>query len=140
MTARDFLTRGINLQDETKAILDKINSLRDLSIASAQMSHTGAKVSGKKDRMCEIVYDVLCLYNEYEARALELVEIQREIRRTIAKVEDNCYRLLLTLRYENFKSWREIAAEMKYSYQYVHKLHNKALQCVVLCENYSDIA
>ncbi|GHU86463.1 hypothetical protein FACS1894198_6430 [Clostridia bacterium] len=56
----------------------------------------------------------------------QLYETKNKIESAINAVSNTDLRLLLTLRYLNSKTWPEIAAEMRYSVAWLHKLHNRA--------------
>ena len=57
-------------------------------------------------------------------------DLKREINAVIAAVKSEKYRTLLRKRYVLFKTWEQIACEMDISYQWVCKLHGRALQVV----------
>lgn len=58
------------------------------------------------------------------------IDLKREINSVIAAVKSEKYRTLLRKRYVLFKTWEQIACEMDISYQWVCKLHGRALQVV----------
>lgn len=59
--------------------------------------------------------------------------IQREkIERSIRTVPDENESEVLRLRYLKDKQWEEIALEMGYSWQHVHRIHGKALMNLVI--------
>lgn len=73
-------------------------------------------------------------YAEYshqlEARTADLLNVQREILRTIEQVPDSRYRLLLRARYLEGMTWEQIAVEMAYSWRQMLRMHGDALQVV----------
>ncbi|MEN6636647.1 MAG: DUF1492 domain-containing protein [Clostridiaceae bacterium] len=54
--------------------------------------------------------------------------------RRIKRVENTEYQTILELRYLCFKRWEEIAVEMNFSLQHLYRLHEKAVNCVILPE------
>ena len=58
----------------------------------------------------------------------KLVEALAEIRRLITLVDDPVLRLILHKRYLCYQKWEQIAADLNYSWQWVHKMHAKALR------------
>lgn len=58
----------------------------------------------------------------------KLVEALAEIRRLIALVDDQTLRLILHKRYLCYQKWEQIAADLNYSWQWVHKMHGRALR------------
>ena len=67
---------------------------------------------------------------ELDARIAELYSILAEIAQAIYSVEEGMLRLLLINRYILFKRWEQIAVDMNYRYQHVHRLHGKALEAI----------
>lgn len=61
------------------------------------------------------------------------------LQRCINQVEDERYRLLLSYRFLNFKTWEEIADSMHYSYQHVNRLFNQAIACLRLPQNMPEL-
>ena len=57
----------------------------------------------------------------------QLLNIRKEIVTTIEAVEDDRERLLLQYRYLDGYTFEWIAAEMKYSWRQIHRLHSQAL-------------
>lgn len=72
------------------------------------------------------------LWSENEGLAREMAEVEKAIERLS---DGNC-REVLWERYISGKKWAEIAEEMCYSEQHLHRLHNKALELVVLPTGY----
>jgi DNA-directed RNA polymerase specialized sigma subunit len=70
------------------------------------------------------------LEDEINADIGMLVELKREIVRVVRRVENPSCHTLLSLRYLCFKTWEQIAEEMNYSVQHVHRIHGAALEAV----------
>lgn len=62
----------------------------------------------------------------------DLVNLRAEIENKIESVEDLKLRELLKCRYLDFKSWEEIAYKNNYTWQWAYKLHEKALDKIIL--------
>lgn len=62
----------------------------------------------------------------------DLVNLRNEIENKIEAVEDLKLRELLKCRYLDFKSWEEIAFRNNYTWQWAYKLHEKALDKIIL--------
>lgn len=111
----------------------KIEQLEDLR---ARATDTGSHLSPDKvgssgggvgDKIGGLVAKIIDLEAEINQTIDKLVDTKREVMRAIDSVTDGNLRLLLTLRYLNFKSWEQIAVTMDYSYRNVLYLHGKAL-------------
>ena len=64
-----------------------------------------------------------------------MMNLKKMIRNAINKVENPDERLLLRCKYLNFKTWGEICAEMNYSLRTIHRIHQSALDNVVVPEH-----
>ena len=75
------------------------------------------------------------LWAENEELACEMAEVEKAVGRL---ADGNC-RQVLWERYISGKKWTEIAEEMCYSEQHIHRLHQKALRLVVVPMKYSSV-
>ena len=57
-----------------------------------------------------------------------LYEVKENIEKALHTVEDDTLRVLLRYRYMNGLTWKKIAVNMHYTYQWVCKLHGQALR------------
>ena len=58
----------------------------------------------------------------------KLIDLRRKIETQIHSLEDSRYVDVLTKRYVQFKKFEVISVEMNYSFEYVLKLHGRALE------------
>jgi len=84
----------------------------------------GGTIYGKTE---EILAKIVDLEKEIDADVDRLIEVRDSIKSIIEAVENDRERLLLQYRYLDGKTFEWIAAEMNLSWQWVHKLHSKAL-------------
>lgn len=59
-----------------------------------------------------------------------LINLKREIESKIDSIEDLKLREIMKCRYLDSKTWEEIAYTNHYTWQWVHKLHEKALDLI----------
>lgn len=57
-----------------------------------------------------------------------LVAALQEVRALVALVDDDIPRLVLHKRYLCYQKWEQIAADLNYSWQWIHKMHGRALR------------
>lgn len=57
----------------------------------------------------------------------ELIEIRKEIETVLGQLEDDTLRLLMEYRYIDGLTWEQVAVKMHYGFQWVCKLHGRAL-------------
>lgn len=71
---------------------------------------------------------------ELKRERLERAKIRADIEKRIRKMEDEDEQRVLRLRYIKGVKWEEVAVEMDFSWQHVHKIHSRALQNFIMCD------
>ncbi len=64
-----------------------------------------------------------------------LLEALQEVRQLVDLVEKPELRIVLQMRYLNYKTWEQIATELEYSWAHVHRMHNRALSELLKTKN-----
>lgn len=78
---------------------------------------------------------VLAIYEleqEINAKIEQQCAAVRETYRLIDLLDDELLKVVMLKRYTGHKPWEEIAVEMGYSWQWVHKLHSNALNAILV--------
>lgn len=123
-----YLKRYINLDREIERKLEEVARLRAKLTRVTEVftaePRGGGTIYGKTE---EILAKIVDLEKEIDADVDRLISIRDNIKAVIEAVEDDRERLLLQYRYLDGKTFEWIAAEMNLSWQWVHKLHSKAL-------------
>ncbi len=136
MTNKDkikYLKRYITLDREIDRKLEEVARLRSKLTRITQVltaePRGGGSIYGKTE---EILAKIVDMEREIDADIDRLVAIRDGIKTIIEAVEDDRERLLLQYRYLDGKTFEWIAAKMDLSWQWVHKLHSKALAKIIL--------
>ena len=131
MTAKEYLNRAWNVDQRINSKLHQLDSLKDMATKATSTLGT-EPVSGTRNvqRMADTIDNIIALENEINDDIDRLVDLKRDVIKTISKVQDTNCLTLLELRYLSFKSWDDIAAEMNYTSRWVHIMHSKALAAV----------
>ena len=128
MNAKQYLRQLRRLDHIVQSKLDQVESLRSLA---QKITHVPKNIqvqeSTPQDKMLEIMPKIVDLENEINRDIDNLLDLKVKIKKQIDVIDNDDYKLLLMLRYVNFKTWEEIAVEMGYTYQWVHVLHSRAL-------------
>jgi hypothetical protein len=133
MTAKDYLGQAYRLDQRINSKIDQITSLSDLATkCTSTISDMPKNPSPSSSPMADIVCKIIDLQAEINTDIDRLVELKRDIVRTIKAVDNSEYQTLLELRYLCFKTWEQIAVDMGYRVRNVHTLHNEALKKVVV--------
>ena len=128
ITAKEYLNQVRNLETKMKILKEEIDTLRELVVSTgAVQQQERVMSSGAQDRMAETI----CKINEKEEEWNELMRefalTRAEVIISIQKLNNSDYEQILYKRYCQSKKWEEIALELNYSYQWVCKLHGRAL-------------
>lgn len=125
---KQYLRQLKTLDNLIQAKLDKIEELSSLAARITQIPQLiKVQESTSEDKLSEIVIKIVELENELKNDIDNLINLKFDIMEKINNIKNDDYKLLLTLRYLNFKTWEEIAVEMGCTYQWVHVLHERAL-------------
>lgn len=113
--------------------LEQIVSLRELATkATSILSDTPPSGSRNVHSMEGIIVKMMELENEINADIDVLVDLKKEIMSIIKKINNPEQQTLLELRYLCFKTWEQIAVDMGYSIQNAYKVHDRALENIVI--------
>lgn len=128
MTAKEYLMQVRNLESKMKILKEEIDTLREMVVSTGAIQQ-GERVlsSGTQDKMAETI----CKINEKECEWNDLMRefalARANVIINIQKLNNPEYEQILYKRYCQSKKWKEIALEMNYTYQWVCKLHGRAL-------------
>jgi len=127
LNVKNYLRQARRLNDIINAKFEQIEKLREMATNITSQISAEPGGSNVPDKLAEVVAKIADMEDGLLSDIDRLLELKREIADTINNLEDGDYKLLLTLRYLNFKSWEEIAVEMNFSYKWIHIIHNRAL-------------
>lgn len=125
---KDYLKSYGDAIRAEKAIEDEIKQLRlDKMCPSIVIDDMPRGVGGHSD-LSDYIVKVDELLEVLRMSMEERIELRREIIRKVESMSNETEKLVLRLRYIQMKTWEELAAQIGYSWQHVHKIHGKALQ------------
>lgn len=133
MTTKEYLAQAYRIDQRINSKLEQIVSLRELATkATSTLSDTPPSGSRNVHSMEGIILKMMELENEINADIDVLVDLKKEIMSIIKKINNPEQQTLLELRYLCFKTWEQIAVDMGYSIQNAYKVHDRALENIVL--------
>lgn len=136
MTAKEYLSQAYRLD---KRIDSKIEQLKSLNLLATKCTSTLSDMpksqSAGNSRLEDTVVKIVDLQEEINKDIDSLVDLKRDIVRTIKSVQNPEYQIILELRYLCFKTWEEIAVQMNCSIDNVFKIRKNALKSVVIPES-----
>ena len=121
-----FLRRYQDAVKTEKSIEDEIRELRANAMMHSQNMDgmpRGSTQSDLSDYAAKFDEMLSALHDEIDRKW----EIRREIIKAIEDLPSESEKAVLRLRYINGKKWEQIAVEMGYAYQHIHRLHGSAL-------------
>ena len=125
----EFLKQAYYIDVRIDNKLEQMEALNALA-TKATTTFGNEPVSGTRDvhKREETICKIVDLQNEINADIDNLVDLKRELRKTIESIPNVDYRTVLELRYLNFRKWEEIAVTMGYRLRNVHYIHDKAIE------------
>lgn len=129
MGAVELLKQAYYIDVRIDNKLEQMEALNALA-TKATTTFGNEPVSGTRDvhKREETICKIVDLQNEINADIDSLVDLKRELRKTIESIPNVDYRTVLELRYLNFRKWEEIAVTMGYRLRNVHYIHDKAIE------------
>ncbi len=128
ITAKEYLNQVRNLETKMKILKEEINTLRELVVSTgAVQQEERVMSSGAQDRMAETICKINEKEEEWNQLMREFALTRAEVIISIQRLNNSDYEQILYKRYCQSKKWEEIALELNYSYQWVCKLHGRAL-------------
>ncbi len=123
LTTKEFLEQGMYLDLEIRTKKEEIAKLEVLVGRVNQGLEVESQLS------LEGLREVISEYSDHLVKDItKLVYIKHSIIKKIDEMENSRDRVLLKLRYIDFKTWEQIAEEMEYSERQVQRVHNAILK------------
>ena len=110
-----------------QGILDEIQRLR-MDKMFPSLVNDGMPRGCNQSDMSEFAARVDEEIEKLEKELLEKIKIYSDIQDKIRKIDDEAEKEVLRLRYIKDVKWEEIAMDMGYSWNGIHKLHSRALK------------
>jgi hypothetical protein len=142
LKAKAYLSQAYYLDKMINAKMEQVQGLKDFAMQVSRVM-TGDKVSGGKNesRTEGCVSKWIEIEKEIQADIEHMIGLKMQITRQIEAVKNPKYRLLLMLRYLNFKNWEDITDIMHYAdSRWVRRLHTKALEQVEIGDDTESAA
>ena len=122
-----FLRRYMQCVQAEKSIEDEIEKLRSSVILPANVMD-GMPHGTTKSDLSAYAARLDALFRKLQAELNRMWETRKTIIDAIEELDDETEKLVLKYRYINGWKWERIAETEFYSYQHVHKIHQKALE------------
>ena len=128
MTAVKFLEQIERADRTIDNKLGEIYRLRCLATSvTVPTDREAVQTSGVSDKVGNIVAKIIDLENEIDSMIDEYIDIRQNCIEVIESISDPLRYTVIHKHYVQYKSFVEIAEEENYTYQWVLRVHNKAL-------------
>ena len=133
MTAKDYLLQARFLDDRINSKTQQIASLNELATkCTTTFSDMPRNPNRGHSRVEDCVIKIIDLEDSLKKDIEKLVDLKKEIMGVIKAVPNVEYQTLLEKRYLCFITWEQIAVDMNYSMQHIHRMHSAALKEIVV--------
>ncbi len=131
MTAKEYLSQSLRLNQRINSKLEQIQSLRELATkCTSILTGMPRNPNYGGSNMADALMKIVDLETELQNDVNQLVDLKEEIMAVVKAVDNIECQTLLELRYLCFKSWEQIAVDMGYNVRHIYRLHDEALQKV----------
>lgn len=126
---KENLRKIKRMDDLINAKLEQVEQLKAMATKiTVGISSGRVQTSNVNDQVASNVVKIVDLEAAINESVCKLVKLKHEAMEEIDRLQNEDYKLLLTLRYLNFKTWEEIGDEMNYSCSHIYRIHEKALE------------
>lgn len=129
MTAKEYLSQSFLLNQQIDSKLEQVRQLNDLAQkCTAAVSGMPRNPNRGNSQLENTVCKIVDLKNEINSDIDRLVRLKIEIAAAIQALDNPDERIVLEKRYLSFLSWKNIAAEMRYSIRHLYRIHDRGLE------------
>ncbi len=127
--AKEYLQQVRKAKLHISSLQEEIETMKELAVSIGSISQDEKVMSSvSQDKMADIICKIEDRVAELKTKMTEYIQLRAEIMAAISKVDNDDYQQILYKKYCQMKKWEEIALEMSYTYQWVCKLHGRALE------------
>ena len=135
MTPKEYLNQAYWLDRRIDSKLEQLSALRDTATkTTAVMDGEVVGHTRNVHSLQDVIAKIMDMEVEINSDIDALVDLKRDIMRTIKEIENPEYQTLLELRYLCFKRWEEISVIMNYSVRRIFQIHDEAMEKLVIPE------
>lgn len=128
MNAKEYLKQVERYDMLINNKLEELQRLKDLSTKiTTSLSLTKVQTSGATSKIANSVEKLIDLQEEINDDIDKFIDLRTEVISNIDKIQNSDMCNVLYKRYLDLITWEQIAVDMHFTFQWVHKLHNKAL-------------
>lgn len=129
MTAKEYLEQVGNKEIYVRNLQKKIERLRKVldSLGIAQHNSTKIENTHTLEKIRDLYTKIDKQQQLVDTLMLDLGEFKEKASDQIHQLNDERYKNILCEKYIELKTWKDIATDMKYNYNYLFHIHGAAL-------------
>lgn len=137
MTAKEYLHQAYCLDHKINSDIEELQRLREMSfsISSPQLGDRVQTSRNTEAPFVKCIFKIQEMEEKIDAEIDLFVDLKKEIRSVIEKVEDTDEQMVLRYRYIHNMTWEQIGDELNADKVTVWRWHQKALAHTVVPEN-----
>lgn len=129
MNAHEYLSQARYLDMQINSKIEQLSALNDLATkCTTTISDMPRNPNHGKSSMEDTIVKIIALKEDINLDIDTLVDLKREIRESLKKLDNVEFQTLLENRYLSFMSWEKIAVGMNYSIQQIYRIRSRALK------------
>ena len=129
MNADEYLSLARYLDMQINSKIEQLSALNDLATkCTTTISDMPRNPNHGKSSMEDTIVKIIALKEDINLDIDTLVDLKREIRESLKKLDNVEFQTLLENRYLSFMSWEKIAVGMNYSIQQIYRIRSRALK------------
>ena len=135
MNAKQFLSQSYRLAEQIESHKRELAELREMMPVISSSSFSDTPNSGSRilePSFAKMTVRIVDLERKVAQEIDTLCDVKLKIHYAIEAVPDVSQRLLLRLKYIEGLSWQDVADRLHYSVKHAFKIHQEALQKVVV--------
>lgn len=125
------LRSAYGLQKQLEAEFVTLQNLKDVANKVTPAYSLAPGGGGTGQRIENATAKIVDMGNIIQSDIERLMVALGEIRQLVALVDDPVLKLVLHKRYLCYQKWEQIAADLNYSWQWLHKMHGRALNKIL---------
>ena len=139
MKVKEYLLQARYLDSRITSKLQQIESLNALATSCTSVISDMPRSPNKGgSKMADAVIKIITLQDEINKDIDNLIDLKREIMSAIKNTPNTEHQTLLEKRYLCLLTWEQIAVDMNYSMQHIHRMHSSSLKEIQLILNHES--
>ena len=137
MTAKEYLHQAYRLDHKINSDIEELQRLREMSfsISSPQLGDRVQTSRSNDAPFVKCIFKIREMEEKIDAEIDLFVDLKKEIRSVIEKVEGTDEQMVLRYRYIHNMTWEQIGHELKADESTVRRWHGSALAHMTLPED-----